>query len=60
MSKQQRVFVSGNSFRVTERPGYVKADLHGMFGWTSVWAPIGENTYTNLVRRIKQAQRGGQ
>lgn len=64
MSRPQKtIFVSknptgrsGNTYLVTEKPGYLKADLHGQFGWTSVWA----DTYTNLVRRIRQARNGGQ
>lgn len=50
------IFVDGVSYAVTERPGYIKADLHGFLSWTSVWA----DSYTALVRRIRQARRGGQ
>lgn len=50
------VFVSGKFYRVVERSGYIKADLNGYFGWTSVWA----DTYPNLVKRIKQVRSGGQ
>lgn len=50
------IFVDGESYSVTERSGYLKADLHGLLGWTSVWA----DTYTALVRRVRQARRGGQ
>ena len=53
---QQRVFVSGTSYNVSERSGYLKADLSGYFGWTSVWA----DDYKGLVRRIKQVRSGGQ
>lgn len=53
---QQVVFANGVSYRVLERSGYLKAVINGQMGWTSVWA----DTYTDLVRRIKQAQRGGQ
>jgi hypothetical protein len=54
--KMPRVFVSGTSYAVTERAGYLKADLSGYFGWTSVWA----DTYPGLVRRIRQVRSGGQ
>jgi len=50
------IFVDGESYSVTERSGYLKADLRGTLGWNSVWA----DTYTTLVRRIRQARRGGQ
>lgn len=57
MSKIHRsVFVNGKFYRVTERPGYLKADLNGYFGWTSVWA----DTYPNLVARIRLVRSGGQ
>jgi len=57
MSKpQQKVFVSGTSYLVTERAGYLKAALNGYFGWTSVYA----EDYKGLVRRIKQVRSGGQ
>lgn len=52
--KERRVFVSGRSYPVQEKSGYIKAHLFGIFGWTSVWA---EN-YTQLVRRIKWALAG--
>ena len=54
--KLPRVFVNGMSYAVTQRPGYIKADLSGYFGWTSVWA----DDYKGLVRRIKQVRSGGQ
>jgi hypothetical protein len=54
--KMPRVFVSGTSYAVQERSGYLKADLNGYFGWTAVWA----DTYAGLVRRIKQVRSGGQ
>lgn len=54
--RQSKVFVDGVSYVVIERAGYIKAALNGFFGWTSVWA----DTYTNLVRRIRQARKGGQ
>ena len=53
---QQMVFVSGTSYKVTERSGYLKASLNGYFGWVSVWA----DDYKGLVRRIKQVRSGGQ
>jgi hypothetical protein len=51
-----RIVVDGESYFVTERPGYLKADLDGFGGWTSVWS----DTVPNLMRRIRQARRGGQ
>jgi hypothetical protein len=48
MIQGQRVVVNGQSYPVTEKPGYLKADLGGLFGWTSVWAP----TEGLLQRRI--------
>ena len=56
MSKPQHIWVNGVSYLVHERSGYVKADMDGRFGWTSVWA----ETHTDLVQRIKRALRGGQ
>ena len=50
------VFVSGVSYAVTERSGYLKAALNGYFGWTAVYA----EDYKGLVRRIKQVRSGGQ
>lgn len=50
------ICVDGQSYSVTERSGYLKADLKGILGWTSVWG----DTYTALVRRVRQARRGGQ
>ena len=52
---QQRVFVNGTSYDVTEHSGYISAALNGRFGWNAVWA----ETYTQLVRRIKQVLSGG-
>jgi hypothetical protein len=40
--------VNGKSYRVAEKPGYLKADMGGIFGWTAVWAP----TEGVLQRRI--------
>lgn len=51
-----RVFVNGTSYAVIQRPGYIKADLSGYFGWTAVYA----DDYKGLVRRIKQVRSGGQ
>jgi hypothetical protein len=42
------VIVNGKSYRVTEKPGYLKAELRGIFGWASVWAA----TEGLLQRRI--------
>jgi hypothetical protein len=42
------VVVNGKSYPVTEKPGYLKADMGGVFGWTAVWAP----TEGLLQRRI--------
>jgi hypothetical protein len=42
------VLVNGKSYSVTEKAGYIKAELSGIFGWTSVWAP----TEGLLQRRI--------
>lgn len=53
---QQKVFVSGTSYKVSEHPGYLKAALNGYFGWTAVYA----DDYKGLVRRIKQVRSGGQ
>lgn len=50
------VFVSGTSYKVIERAGYLKAMLNGYFGWTSVWA----DTREELGRRIKRIRSGGQ
>ena len=61
MKKPRRsVFVNGHSYPVREMAGYLKADLGGAFGWTSVWAMDGDNAYTALVRRIRWALSGGQ
>ena len=54
--KMPRVFVNGASYAVHERSGYLKADLNGYFGWTSVWA----QDYDGLKRRIRQVRSGGQ
>jgi len=51
-----RVFVSGTSYAVVERSGYLKADLNGYFGWTSVYA----QDYDGLKQRIKRVRSGGQ
>lgn len=57
MSRPRRsVFVNGRTYPVQERPGVLKADLGGLYGWTSVWA----DSYTALVKRIKWAMNGGQ
>ena len=57
MSRTRRmVFVNGRSYPVREMAGYLKADLGGMFGWTSVWA----DSYTDMVIRIKRALMGRQ
>ena len=55
-NSKRTIFVLDTSYPVIERPGYIKADLHGFLGWNSVWA----ESYTALVRRIKQARSGGQ
>lgn len=54
--KLPRVSVSGISYAVRQCPGYLKADLNGYFGWTSVWA----KDYDGLRQRIRQARSGGQ
>ena len=57
MKRSRRsVFVYGKSYPVFERSGYIKADLGGVLGWTSVWA----ETTEALVRRIKTALAEGQ
>jgi hypothetical protein len=56
MVAKRAVFVSGRSYPVQERQGYLKADLGGLFGWTSVWA----DSYTQLVRRIKWVMTAGE
>ena len=43
-------------YRVSEHAGFLKADLDGYFGWTSVWADSQEI----LERRIRQVRNGGQ
>jgi hypothetical protein len=53
---KRAVFVGGRSYPVQEKQGYLKADLGGLFGWTSVWA----ETYTQLVRRIKWVLTAGE
>jgi hypothetical protein len=50
------VHVEGRSYRVTERPGYLKADMRGDAGWTAVYA----DSYTSMVSRIRRALRGQQ
>jgi hypothetical protein len=42
------VIVNGKSYPVIAKPGYLKADMGGVFGWTSVWA----QTEGVLQRRI--------
>jgi hypothetical protein len=54
--KMPRVFVSGQSYAVYARAGYIKADLNGYYGWVSVWA----DDYDGLKRRIRQVRSGGQ
>jgi hypothetical protein len=39
MSSGRVVIVNGKSYPVVEKPGYLKADMGGIFGWTAVWAP---------------------
>ena len=51
MNIQRVVFVNGRRYPVSEKPGYLKAHLFDVHGWTSVWA----ETYTQLVRRIRFA-----
>jgi hypothetical protein len=52
---QQFLSVNGFSFLVTQRSGYIKANLDGQFGgWTSVWA----QTPGELIRRITAAMWG--
>lgn len=53
---RRSVFVNGTRYAVQESAMCLKADLNGVYGWTSVWA----DTYTSLVRRIKQALDGRQ
>jgi hypothetical protein len=50
------VTVNGKTYSVDERPGYLKANLNGIFGWDSVWA----DNYVQLVRRIKRVLAGDQ
>jgi hypothetical protein len=50
------VLVSGKKYFVQEKPGYIKANLNGIFGWESVWA----DTSVQLIRRIKRALAGDQ
>ncbi|HWO37789.1 MAG TPA: hypothetical protein VNO32_54140 [Candidatus Acidoferrum sp.] len=40
--------MNGKSHPVIEKPDYLKAELGGIFGWTSVWA----TTEGLLQRRI--------
>lgn len=54
--KRNAVFVNGVSYPVQERVGFLRADLHGIYGWTSVWG----QSYTQLVRRIKWVLAGNQ
>ena len=57
MSRPKRsVFVNGRSYSVQEMAGYLKANLNGAAGWTSVWA----DSYIALTRRIRYALSGGQ
>jgi hypothetical protein len=57
----RKIFVNGVSYSVTERSGYLKADLKGTLGWTSVWADSAAiSPYSTLVVRIKQALTGRQ
>ena len=55
-NKQKFIIVSGVQYALTERSGYLKVDMKGHAGWTSVWA----DTEDNIKRRIKQARQGGQ
>jgi hypothetical protein len=48
--------VNGKLYEITEHAGYLKAQLNGYFGWTSVWA----DTLKILTRRIQQVRSGGQ
>lgn len=48
--------VDGEVYSVTERHGYFKADMHGLGNWAYVLA----DTPPNLIKRIRQARRGGQ
>jgi hypothetical protein len=58
---QQTVTVCGTVYKVIECPGYIKADMQGYFGWTSVWADSNQrDTLQNLQRRIKHVRSGGQ
>ena len=54
MSKPRspRLFVQGTTFDIIERPGYVKANLHGAAGWTSVYA----TDISHLPARVKYAR----
>ena len=57
MSRPKRsVFVNGRSYSVQEKAGYLKANLNGAAGWTSVWA----DSFIALTRRIRYALSGGQ
>jgi hypothetical protein len=56
---QQVIFVGGKSYKVSEHSGYLKAQLNGYFGWTSVWANP-KDGLLGLARRIKQVRSGGQ
>jgi hypothetical protein len=49
------VIVNGSSFPVTQRAGYLSADMGGRFGWTAVWG----DTMEQLYQRIKKALADG-
>jgi hypothetical protein len=55
MHKGLVVIVSGTLFSVTEKSGYLKADMGGVFGWTAVWG----QTMEQLYQRIKKALADG-
>lgn len=59
------VVVNSMSFPVQEQMDLLRADMHGLFGWTSVWAPrtlevseygeVVDVTFEVLYQRIKKA-----
>lgn len=48
------ISVNQESYQVTERPGYYKANLNGQLGWVAVWA----TNLPDLGSRIWRALRG--
>ena len=53
---KKTVSVFGVDYVVIERAGYLKADMRGIGGWTSIWG----DSYPDLIRRIKRGLGDGQ